>query len=470
VATEREHPWLGAAAGGLVLTYGDRQRRPDALRQVIARHRQRLVEELHVGADAFRQQGIDIPTPVHQYAFEPTILPGAQVATLERDYRAIMRQLDALFADRFGADLGYACDVLKPPLGYLEAALVTAHRPLDLWGGGAPIARPDVVLTPDGPRFVELNATPSVGLYPESGLLEQTLWSVPEVAAWLSRIGCNRPNTESLLLDTLQSVWGTGHGLIAIVDWSWYLESFGYVFEYLARALRDRGVQCVITSVESLQVTQRGLSVAGRPIGGVYGFFHAPERDEHGETQLYQDVLECLYRCRVSTVGHLGHRIMSSKALLAMLSDPDEAPRSGPPLPCIPWTRLVADRSTLLPGGDRRAGLLDIIAANPDRYVLKSAWGCGGRQVVVGKAVTPSQWRTSIARALDDEQDWVVQEWVAAPAVTLTPVDSPVSADYGFYLFRGHYAGGLRRSTNAVTRHMTHVTSGAHLGAVFVRR
>jgi hypothetical protein len=89
----------------------------------------------------------------------------------------------------------------------------------------------------------------------------------------------------------------------------------------------------------------------------------------------------------------------------------------------VPWTRLIADRPSLLPDG-RWGSLLEYARAAHEQLVLKPDRGFGGEGIVLGPAVSQVEWETALDRALADEQRWVVQQLVAIP-VREFPVLAP---------------------------------------------
>jgi hypothetical protein len=80
----------------------------------------------------------------------------------------------------------------------------------------------------------------------------------------------------------------------------------------------------------------------------------------------------------------------------------------------ILWTRLVADRKTDFPDG-RSGGLLEYMRREHDRLVLKPNRAYGGQDVLIGHALSASQWDAAIERALKDSERWVVQQLAGIP-------------------------------------------------------
>jgi hypothetical protein len=80
----------------------------------------------------------------------------------------------------------------------------------------------------------------------------------------------------------------------------------------------------------------------------------------------------------------------------------------------ILWTRLLSDRATTLPDG-QRGGLLDHVRAEYESLVLKPNRAYGGTGVLLGAAVPRQEWDAAIERALADKERWVVQQVASIP-------------------------------------------------------
>lgn len=89
----------------------------------------------------------------------------------------------------------------------------------------------------------------------------------------------------------------------------------------------------------------------------------------------------------------------------------------------ILWTRLLADRKTLLPDG-QTGDLLAYVRRERETLVLKPNRSYGGEGVVIGPALARSEWETALERALADRERWVVQQLASIP-VNEFPVLGP---------------------------------------------
>ena len=78
------------------------------------------------------------------------------------------------------------------------------------------------------------------------------------------------------------------------------------------------------------------------------------------------------------------------------------------------WTRLVAERHTVAPTGER-IDLLEYARTERESLVLKPNREYGGEGVVIGPTATQGEWESGLDRALADEERWVVQQLASIP-------------------------------------------------------
>lgn len=120
-------------------------------------------------------------------------------------------------------------------------------------------------------------------------------------------------------------------------------------------------------------------------------------------------------------------RVDPSLASGARLNEPELAS-----LGVVPWTRLFRSGPTTDPSGHRLDDVVEYVASQPARFVLKRAWEYGGKAVFVGKAAgEPSfaersraaygealDWQKLCRRAAEDREGggFVVQEFIPITA------------------------------------------------------
>ncbi len=98
------------------------------------------------------------------------------------------------------------------------------------------------------------------------------------------------------------------------------------------------------------------------------------------------------------------------------------------------WTRILSPRETTLPHGEV-GNLLSWVKNERETLVLKPNRSYGGTGVILGAALTDSDWNAEIDRALSERERWVVQ--------TLTPIpihEFPVVGSDGRVSFEPFYS------------------------------
>ena len=86
------------------------------------------------------------------------------------------------------------------------------------------------------------------------------------------------------------------------------------------------------------------------------------------------------------------------------------------------WTRIVSDRRTASPAGER-IDLLEYARKERESLVLKPNRSYGGEGVVVGPTATQSEWDAAIERVLADDERWVVQQLAPIPVKSFHVLD-----------------------------------------------
>ena len=102
------------------------------------------------------------------------------------------------------------------------------------------------------------------------------------------------------------------------------------------------------------------------------------------------------------------------------------------------WTRLLADRETTLPHGER-GSLVEFTRREHERLVLKPNRSYGGDRVYVGHGMAPGEWNSLVDAALAGGDAWVVQRLASIPASEF-PV---VSADGAVHVEPFHTVMGF---------------------------
>jgi len=86
------------------------------------------------------------------------------------------------------------------------------------------------------------------------------------------------------------------------------------------------------------------------------------------------------------------------------------------------WTRIVAERYTVSPAG-QRVNLLEYARLERESLVVKPNRSYGGEGVLIGPTATQGEWESALTRALADEARWVVQQVAHIPVKSFHVLD-----------------------------------------------
>jgi hypothetical protein len=337
-------------------------------------------------------------------------------------------------------------------------------------------SRLDAFLLPDSLHFAEYNGeSPAGPAYTQ--LLSELFDSGEPMARFRQDHSVSfHPTIAPLLFALLESYreWGGREAApsIAIVDWrgvpTWT------EFELLRDAFVQAGVPTIVCDPTELTFENGVLGAQGRRIDLVY------------RRVLINDIMakpdECAalvnaYAHRAACVANAFRcKLPHKKAFFAVLTDPDYAhllslEEQAVVRAHVPWTRLVADRSTDRHG--RREGLLEAARRDRDVMVLKPNDEYGGTGVTLGWEASETQWEDALRAALADPPgSWVIQERIPVRRELFPWFDDAgqvtmreMLVDLAPYLFRGRMGGYLTRLSFTG---LANVTSGGGQVPAFV--
>lgn len=95
----------------------------------------------------------------------------------------------------------------------------------------------------------------------------------------------------------------------------------------------------------------------------------------------------------------------------------------------------------------------DIKVSQKDSWVLKPSYGYGGYGVTIGKDVTEEGWRRAYDLALNDSQNWIIQQFVSPPKTTWRSSDGNIlekmNTNLSLWSIGGVFAGAFARLSQA---------------------
>jgi len=371
----------------------------------------------------------------------PIVLPRASWAELFRAAAALLDLVRRAALEYAGSTAGRLAAYRMPPS---EHQLFVADEFTEERYAGC-VARPDVVIGPDGPQFLEFNVSGALGgvvetrcrlavwreLYADAAgrvplrspdpfavraAMFRELCGELGVAPRVAVVGSVRDQgvTATRYFD-LETDWCTGHGLPA-------------------RFFEPEDLHQAWDCPPQLRYPV-GLRNFTIPDWAGLGIDTAPVQDalNHG----------CLL------VGTQTSTFLSSKLTLGLLSEGRpwmSAAERALVARYLPWTRILAPR---------RTGWRDLVpfsAGHRESLVLKEGLGMSGQQVIIGREVSQARWEEAVDAAAAAGAS-VVQEFVAPRtcrlALVADGVDEPYDADVapvlGPLLFGGRPAGLFAR-------------------------
>jgi hypothetical protein len=343
------------------------------------------------------------------------------------------------------------------------------------YGVASTAARADAFLLPDSLQFAEYNAESPAGPGYSQGLAE-IFDSEPLMARFRERFTARFYKPIEPLLTALVASYREWGGSaqpprIAIVDWrevpTWS------EFELLRDAFNRQGVPTTIADPRDLVLSGSTLTAHGSPIDLVY------------RRVLINDIVARPDECRalmtayeqgaVCVANALRCKLPHKKAFFAVLTDDRFASLFSNDERAlirahVPWTRVVRDGR--VSRGDASVGLLELLRAERERFVLKPNDEYGGTGVTLGWETSASAWDEAIVRAAGGSSGtWVAQERIAIRREPFAVCDANQVAerdmliDFAPYLFRGRLSGFLTRLSASG---LANVTSGGGQVPAFV--
>jgi uncharacterized circularly permuted ATP-grasp superfamily protein len=343
------------------------------------------------------------------FVLMPHFVSPGQVTRIQRSVEALCRVLNR-FCDAYPED-----ELLRSELNLpaFEDSLVRVDpgydRPLR-------ICRLDAFLTGHDVRFLEFNADSPAGIG-YTDVLHECLSDAIHLPQVEADFDCAYEAMLPLLLDTLLDAYDQGRGRhgdlperprLALVD----VPDSPSVpeFRIICAAARAAGIDALWATTEELSYDGSVLRANGEPVHLLYRRAMIEDLTEGDLTAAYRDG-------RAVVVNPPRARVANNKKLFALLDDPRFAhlvePREADVISqTIPWTRVL--RPGRVTYGRWVVDLLDFVADNRERLVLKPASDYGGHGVALGIETEQSEWERLVAEHAE-QGDFVAQEYVPVP-------------------------------------------------------
>jgi hypothetical protein len=256
------------------------------------------------------------------------------------------------------------------------------------------------------------------------------------------------------ILSTLLSVYEEFGGYetpqIAIVDWRHARASAE--FEYMKSHFESKGYKTTIADPRELQYKGGKLYHKGFRVNLIYRSVAFGELLERLDE--VQDFLRAYKEKAVCVANSLRSSLVSSKSIFSLLTTPEferffTENENAMKTQHLPWTRCLSDAEDFY--GHRKVFLIDFLKDEKDAVVLKPVGPSrGARRVAIGRETPDGDWNAIVDRALK-EQDWVIQEQIPVPTMTVPEVVNQKldlvykKFNFNMLVFGGKYAGGFVR-------------------------
>ncbi len=312
-------------------------------------------------------------------------------------------------------------------------------------------ARFNTLLEGESLKLVEFNCDSTAGAaYADQ--LEQMLLAEEPLAEFFQESQLQSVSRSQNILNALLEVYEEFGGFetphIAIVDWR-NVRTMPE-FEMLKSFFESKGYKTTIADPRELKYKGGKLYHKDFKIQLIY------RRAAFDEIMDYIDEVQDMitsYRDRaVCMVNPLRSRLASTKAILSMLTNPEfdhffTESENKIKREHLPWTRRLTDAEDFY--GRKKIYLIDFLKEEKETLVLKPSTGYGGKDVAIGRETPNDAWNAAIDKAL--KGDWVVQEYVNVPIMTVpVVVNQKLDFEYKKFNFNllvsgGKYAGGFSR-------------------------
>lgn len=314
----------------------------------------------------------------------------------------------------------------------------------------SPCARLDSFITPDGPRFVELNGECPAG--PGYGDRLAGIFMELELTRAFREVQPFRyVPTLPPLLDTLLACWrefsgGESSPAIAIVDYD-HVPTHRE-FDICRDHFIEHGHEAFVCDPRRLEYSGGALRHEGRHIDVVYKRVLMNEFIEHFDE--VRPMWDAYREGAVCVVNPFRSKLVHKKAIFAILTGDDRGEWLDDETAAlidgaVPWTRRVEPRRTRY--RDDEVDLVPFLERHRDRFVLKPNDDYGGKGITLGWEVSQAQWAAALTDAA--ASDFVAQErviLVAEPFPRLDDlVDQDLFVDLDPYLYLGRMHGALAR-------------------------
>jgi hypothetical protein len=430
---------------------------PDSAAAAVAEYNRRVEDDPRAAGEqaraleeAFRAAGITFGGEPMRTCLRPHFVGRADWDLLRAAGRRLLTLAARTARQVFGGDVGALCAFLGTPEAEARWVRVDPGPPDVL------LSRLDAFLSPEGPRFIEVNSDAPAG-FGYGDRMAEVFAALPLFRAFARGRAVRYEPSTPALVDAVVSTWRTARRtaaapLIAIVDWADVKTRPDQ--EIVAERFAAAGHPCLLADPREMEIAGGRLVAGGRAVDLVYRRAVLSELVEREDE--VRPFLEAYRDGRAVFVNSLRCRLSEDKAFFAVLTDEAFASLLGAEEAelvrrVVPWTRRLAERRTRR--GGREVDLLPHVIERREELVLKPAHGYGGRAVLVGDETAPADWARAVEAGLGEP--WVVQERVAIPEEVFPLLDdgtlvlAPLKVNVNPFYVDGADVGAVTRASRS---------------------
>lgn len=383
--------------------------------QLLRARREETRDYLEQQRDALGWQHIDI-TGYH-LPLRPIFFSAAQLQRLEQTLGVFWGALLKLFQRTFDGDVRKVAGLIQLPEAAqecLERYCAPERAFAQLYG------RADAFVWGQQIRFIEQNITSGPGGLARTDLLTRFFDGFPAMRALRERLPA-RPLTPldayAALFDPLLRA-GKTIGYVDAVDpetgGPWDDEGLRFL-----ELLDERGIHLINLTGREMTLRDDGVYVEGQRLD--YAYRGVAAAGIWFRMQELEPLFQAASRGQLDLFMSPFEMIFFDKMLLPYLSDEQLngflAPQERQLLDAVvPWTRFLREYTTSYQGA--AVDIPQLCRQRKDDLVIKKGNSLASQAVVIGAECSDEQWAAQLDRGLG-EGNWVVQELVAPPRVSL---------------------------------------------------
>ena len=392
----------------------------------------------------------------------PLFLGAGERDALQRDLSALVDLLLDLPDRLFGGDVARMCDMTGLD-AHQRAAVAATWRDREVV-----LSRADLLRGADGFKAIEVNVHSSLGGI-DSGPWHRAFVAQALYREFLAAEGLDYVDPMDGVARALRAATqrrGLGdRPTVAIVDWPTTFPIYAARLRRVARLLESHGFSAFACHAGELELQDGRLAHRGRPIDVLYRIFLLGDVPE--APQLLDPILAAHASGDLLLAMGFGAELVGNKASLALLSEGVEGSgftdaERALVRRLVPWTRL-----TLTAGEE----LVELAVRRREQLVLKPADGHAARDVLLGSAASPAEWRSALDRAIG--AFWVLQERVRPLPELVPTVDTgdlsfdEVEVNWGVFVMSGRYGGSMLRAVPVARAGLIGAAHTASVGCCF---